>query len=176
MHSRRQPQLDRCIQSASAWEESGQAPFSVQTLVLRHCCWINAAVELQELNLEAVQQAAAAVAENKTEKDRGDVDRGGNERSSGIWGAVDADYKRSLSKLVCCVAFSQVTIWQWIDDQMTVCSITKRVCKYRATRRAETASVAATRTVLSQQEWNSLLISVQRSLFYFNTNIYSEPL
>lgn len=37
MHSRRQPQLDRCIQSASPWEESGQALFSVQTLVLRHC-------------------------------------------------------------------------------------------------------------------------------------------
>lgn len=70
------------------------------------------------------EQQAAAVAENN---DWWVVDRGGNERSSGKRGAVDADYKRNLSKLACWVAVSQIAFWQWIDNQWTVCSITKRL-------------------------------------------------
>lgn len=56
-------------------------------------------------------QQATAVAENKPEKDRCDFDRGGK------WGAVDADYRRDLSKLACWIVVSQVIFWQWIDSQ-----------------------------------------------------------
>lgn len=143
MHSRRQPQLDRCIQSASAWEGSGQALFSVQTLVLHHCCWINAAVGLGELDFVGCEQQAAAVAGNK---DWWDVDKG---RKWEIVREMRNSWRRLLARLVKagvlsrCFPNSVLTMNRRPEDSLL---ITKRVCKCGARSEAEADSVAAERS------------------------------